>query len=143
MKIIFKSLLLILLFAVMFMLSSCKDDGASADAKTRNLLQAKWRVKKVTVDGVDQTVLFAFMKLAVYSDTYASEHGEPEWPTSGTWELTGSNTMTRGNDFPMTIETLDERRLILSFTWTRNVYFAGGLRGQTSSGNHVFEFERE
>ena len=146
MKTIMKSLKLI--FSVMIivylgMLLSCGggEPGQSAQDKTTNLLIAHaWKIKTVTINDTDQSSVFANLSITFTKTAYSSVNGKAEWPASGTWSFDGSSAtdIVRNDGLTMTIESLSDTSLVISFLWDTTTF--GGGRVQGVSGQTVFTF---
>ncbi len=128
----------------MLVLSSCGGGGGStppATEVTTNQLKANtWRISTVTVDGVDQTTLFAGMTLSFTATNYTTTNGKAVWPASGTWSFTDNTAkkIKRSDNLEVTIAEVSSTTLKLSLNWATGSLGTG--RVESVAGNHVFSF---
>lgn len=129
-------------------ISSCKnEDTPSATEVSKSQLTAHaWKIRRVTIDGVDHSSLFADLSLQWRGDNrFSTVNGGVLWPASGTWSFADETgkalrvTLNGVADVPVTIETLDDTRLVLSLFWNKTTLSGG--RTASIAGDHTFEFE--
>jgi hypothetical protein len=130
-----------LAFSVLTFTSCSNNDPAPTDIEivTDQITSGPWKVKSVTVDGTDQTNLFTSFTLQVSPAAFTTTHGGVVWPASGSWDFTDASAtkIKRTDGIEMTIESISESELILSFTWSTTTY--GGGRISSISGLHRFD----
>lgn len=136
-------LMLALAFAGLMMLGNCKnDDPLPETERIGNLLKSgAWQMLNVTVDGVDQTSLYAGLTLTFTTTSYTTTEGGTVWPASGTWTFadeTGTK-VTRSDGLEITVIEISENSMKLSFTWAKTTLGTGRTSGL--SGKHVFSFK--
>ena len=127
--------------------TSCKDDEPGATEMMVNRLTAhNWKLVTVTVDGVDNTSLFAGLTLQWNkASSFSAVNGGAMWPSTGTWSFTDGSGKTmivslkNIGDVDVAIQTLDDTRLVISLFWDQTTLGSG--RGGSVTGQHVFEFE--
>jgi hypothetical protein len=131
------------------LLSNCKEDTPTAFGKTTfDLLKAKsWKIKSVTVDGVDKTGSYLpDMVLTFAGDfdkndlTYTTTNGGGAWPTSGTFKFINDVTLLRDGEVEIDVTEYIVTSLKLEFDWDEGTSYGGG-RSSGMKGRHVFQFE--
>lgn len=122
------------------MLQSCADEETEAERVSRLLTSGSWRLQNATVDQTDRTATYQGLQITFSEGSFATTSGRVLWPASGTWQLTDANAKTfdRNDGLRVTINEVDDTRLVLAFVWSRNSIAPG--RTQSVSGNHVFTF---
>jgi hypothetical protein len=130
-------------------LISCKekkedDPNLNENEKVNQLLTSAglWSVQSVTVDGSDQTSLYKDVKLSFTTSAYTTLNGGVTWPASGTWKFADDSgrSIVRDNSLPMTINEIGEKKLVLSFTWSKATLGSG--RATAIAGQHIFTFTK-
>ena len=134
------------LMAILLMLTGCRKEdpkpSLTESEKATALLTSGsgWVIQTVLVDGVDNTALFAGLKLSYTATDYSTVNGGVIWPASGTWKFTddtGKNIL-RSDGMPITLNEITSTKLVLGLTWSKTT-LAGG-RENSVAGNHVFTF---
>lgn len=136
----------VVFFLLLLSAVACKKDKdpkpSAAELTTQQLISSAWTLANLTVDGVDQTNMFADITLSFTTSNFITTNGNPVWPSSGTWAFT-DNTATeilRSDGVTLTIEGISETKLELSFMWN-DTSFAEGREGSIE-GQHIFTFTR-
>jgi hypothetical protein len=131
------------------LLSHCEGDTPSAFGKTTfNILKAKsWKIKSVTVDGVDKTGSYLpDMVLTFAGDfdkndlTYTTTNGGGAWPASGTFKFINDVKLLRDEEVEIDVTEYVVTSLKLEFDWDEGTSYGGG-RISGMKGRHVFQFE--
>lgn len=138
-------LLPLLFVAIAACFAACdKDDEISSIELISSLLTTggTWNVQSVTVSGTDQTSLYSGLQLSFTATNYTTVNGGSIWPASGTWQFTDetATTIKRSDDVLITVVEAEEKKLVLSFTWSKTTLGSG--RTGSISGQHVFTFVR-
>ncbi len=130
-----------LLIVSLVLLGSCeKGSGAVTPDEAALLKSGTWKVKTVTVDGVDKLSLFTGLTITYSATSFNATNGEPVWPASGTWNLNLDGTIiTRGDGLNVAIENISETSLGLSLAWSKTTF---GSRTVSVVGKHVFTFRK-
>lgn len=128
------------LFSLLLFFSSCGSDSSPTPVElvTKKLTANTWKIKTVSVAGVDQTVAYKNMNL-IFSETgFTSSNGGVVWPTSGTWKFTNDNatSIKRGDDVIVNLTEVTATSLIFTLTWAQNTFGPG--RNSSLAGVHVF-----
>jgi hypothetical protein len=113
--------------------------GSDAEPDTKALLTSgQWKMKTVTVDGVDKSSAFTNFTISFSATAFTSANGSPVWPLSGTWAFTDKEqkSVKRNDDVVVTIHDITESQLTLSLTWTKNTLGAGRI--ESVAGGYVF-----
>ena len=137
-----RSLFTLLLLAAMSQFIACDSGGepsATAEEKVKALLMAKpWKIKSMTVDGVDKSSLFTNFTITFSSGTYSTTNGGVEWPAVDSWSFTSNDatSFTRGDGIVVMLTEVTDTSLKLSFTWSKNTFGPG--RAESVSGQTVF-----
>lgn len=141
----FKYHFLLLAFVVMSasMLTSCeedKDDSSNEEVVKAQLISATWKVSSVTVDGANQSNVYAGLNVSFTSSGFTSINGEPVWPSSGTWQFTSDDAeaIRRNDGLIVEIISISDSQLKLGLTWEESTIGSG--RSASVSGEHVFTF---
>ena len=101
-----------------------------------------WRLEHLTIDEVEQNVLFAGMTLHFTDTSFTSSNGFPIWPPSGAWSFSdeaGSKIVRDGNVQISIIEMTDSK-LVLSTQWEKSTFSSG--RNGSIIGNYIFTFTK-
>ena len=130
----------------MLFLSNCKGHNERVKtpaeiAREKLVAGSPWTLQTAKVDGVDKTSLYQGLTITFMSNSYTSTHGGVIWPASGTWDFTDESgtTMVRISDgLEISIETLTETQLVISFAWSQGTVGSG--RSQSVSGQHTLTF---
>jgi hypothetical protein len=130
---------------LLLVLSSCggSDPAPSAsETTTKQLVSSGWKISSVSVDGTDQTALFANMTLSFTATNYTTAKGGAVWPASGTWSFTDNTAkkIKRNDNVEITIVEITDATLKLSLTWATGTFGPG--RVESVAGNHVFSFTK-
>ena len=133
--------LLLMINGNLILLQGCKkDDPLPETERVKNLLKANtWRMQTVTVDGIDQTLVYAGLTLTFTDTNYSTANGGAVWPATGTWtfaDQTGK-LITRSDGLPVSIEEATTTKLSLKLTWAKTTL---GGRASSIAGVHVFVF---
>ncbi len=124
-------------------LSSCGDDDdepSEADVVKAQLISSTWKVSSVTVDGGNQSSVYAGLNVSFTSSGFTSINGEPVWPSSGTWQFTSDDAeaIRRNDGLIVEIISISDSQLKLGLTWDESTIGSG--RSASVSGEHVFTF---
>lgn len=134
---------------LLVLLANCEGSAPSAFGKsTFDILKAKsWRLKNVTVDGVDKTenylpglVLNFAGDFDANNLTYTTINGGGPWPASGTFKFITDFKLERDGDLEILVTEYLITSLKLEFDWDQSTTYAGG-RSAGMKGKHVFQFE--
>ncbi len=135
---------LILLVGV---LNACGgDDGPTtptptpADVAREQMTSGLWTMQSVTVDGTNQTSVYAGMTLTFTATSYTTTNGLPVWPASGTWSFSNSDgtAVTRSDGLAIQINELTTSSMKLQLIWDETTYGPG--RQESLDGTHVYTF---
>jgi hypothetical protein len=143
-----KNIVLILLVGSVMLFPGCggdkdPDPSGGDDEQTRVLGLLKsgtWKLKSLTVDGVDQTASFPNMTLKFTDTNYSSVNGKDVWPASGTWSFTSdaATAFDRNDGTQVSIDAISATDMTLSLNWTTTKLGPG--RMQRIQGKNVFKF---
>ena len=144
MKAIIKSILTVVTLVAVLMLSNCggKSDPAPSTSETQRVTglmkTGTWKIIKVTVDGVDQTVLFKNFTISFGDANFTTVNGTVVWPPSGTWKFVNdqATSFTRDDGLVVTIQSISSTSFIMSLVWTKTTLGPGRL--QSIKGTTVF-----
>ena len=130
--------------ALILCLSACdkeKVEKKTPDPGSASLTSA-WQVETVTVDGVDQTAIYAGFRIAFDAKTYTSINGSPIFAPSGTWVFANeAGTRVVLDGFLDTdIKFVTDDILELSLQWDQFTFEVG--RTKSVWGRHVFKLNR-
>jgi hypothetical protein len=125
------------------LLVQCKPSPElSANERTQRLLVNKdWDMTIVTVDGIARSI-YPGLSLNFQQSVYTSVNGLDVFPASGTWRFSGSDgkLIIRDDGLEITIESIDDGQLILSFYWADS-NFVGGRKSELA-GSHRLTFRK-
>lgn len=123
---------------------SCDDDEIIETDRVTQLLSTggTWTMQSVNVTGTDQTALYDGLQLSFTESTYTSLNGGVVWPAAGTWQFTDetAKTIKRNDDVLITVNEVEEKKLVLAFTWNKTTLGSG--RTTSIAGLHTFTFTR-
>lgn len=129
------------LIALMTQLTSCdsKSDPvpSAQDAVKAKLIANNWIMQSVSVDGEDQTGVYAGLTIQFTATTFTTTNGKAVWPASGKWSFASSDvtTILRDDGIEVNVEVSDAT-LKLTLTWTKTTL--GGGRVESIKGVNVF-----
>lgn len=125
---------------VMLALASCSDKNETAPDVQALLTGSAWKMKTVTVDGVNKNDLFTNLSVTFTAAGFTAQNGEPVWPASGTWTFSSGDqrTMVRNDGIEVSVAEISERELTLKLVWSKTTLGSG--RVASIQGNHVFVF---
>ena len=144
---------LLLFFAMLVLLGSfshCKKDDPKPTEEeriTKLLSEGQWKPATgnwVTADGVSVVELFSDFTITFTETGYTTTGTTPVWPRTDTWSFKPGSTsvLIRDSDkVEVAIETLDERNLKLSLSWSQDTFIEGG-RTKSVKGKHEFTLTR-
>ena len=128
------------IIVVVFGMTGCKDkDPIPETDRVRDLLlTGTWKVKQVTVDGVDKTAQFTGLTLKFTMTNYTTTNGKQVWPASGTWKFKNDDAkvILRDQDVEVTIMDVSSATLKLSLNWS--ITTLGSGRSMSVAGKHEF-----
>ena len=141
MKKITAIVLLMMTICHLMLFQSCKkDDPIPETERVKSILKANtWRMQAVSVDGTDQTQVYAGLTLTFTDTNYSTTNGGVVWPATGTWvfaDQTGK-LITRSDGLAITVEEATTTTLSLKLTWANTTL---GGRASSVAGVHVFVF---
>jgi hypothetical protein len=134
-----KILIIYTLAIAMMVLVSCGGGKKDASPTVETMLTTgTWKLKTVTVDGVNKNDLFSNFSLSFTPTEFSSVNGAPVWPTSGTWAFASADkkTFTRNDGLVVTLNAITETELTLTLTWSKTTL--GGGRVASIQGVHTF-----
>lgn len=120
-----------------------KDDPIPETSRVRSLLKANtWKMQAVTVDGTDQTTLYAGLTLNFTDTNYTTVKGGGVWPSSGGWTFTddSAKTIKRSDGLEINMLEVTATSLKLGLIWSQGTIGPG--RVNSVSGNHQFTFTK-
>jgi hypothetical protein len=132
----------LVILVVIMGLSGCHKDSPTPSEVNKKILSAHdWNLQTLSVDEVDKTSLYPGMTLSFTATSYATTHGAPVWPASGTWSFANSEAthVTRDDGMDITVEAISDTQLVLSMNWSKTTY---GGRVSSIAGHHVFTFTK-
>ena len=125
------------------LLMQCRPSAElSANERTQRLLVNKdWDMTIVTVDGIARSI-YPGLSINFQQSVYTSKNGLDVFPVSGTWSFSGSDgrTIIRDDGLEITIESIDDGQLILSFYWADSTFIGG--RNSELAGSHRLTFRK-
>lgn len=136
---------LVAIFLNLFFFAGCKNDGSpqlETDKVRQLLTSGTWSIESVTVDGVDQTNMYAGLAVTFTTSGFTVTNGGVVWPATGAWTFpdeTGKRIL-RGDDLLIEVREISDARLVLALNWTSTTLGPG--RVSSLSGEHVFTFGR-
>ena len=76
-----------IIFGLLFIMACGSDSPTAKEEATKALTSGDWKMQSVSVDGTDQTTVYAGLA-ATFTDTgFSSTRGGLVWPASGTWSF--------------------------------------------------------
>ena len=122
---------------------NCKEKGDPAPApsvldETRSKMMANgWNVQGVSVDGVDQTIVYKGLAIQFGESNFTTTNGGVVWPAYGTWSFVTNDGTTIKRDDGIEIEIeFAETSLKLTLRWMKTTL--GGGRKNSVKGVNVF-----
>lgn len=139
----FQWLSIIFLIILTIQWISCKEKGdplptPSVLDETRSKLTANgWNMQGVSVDGVDQTIVYKGLAIQFGESNFTTTNGGVVWPASGTWSFVTEEgtTIKRDDGIEIKIE-FAETSLKLTLRWMKTTL--GGGRLNSVKGVNVF-----
>jgi len=132
-----RSIIIVFICSVLCILPGCNSSETpiSSNEVTQKLLTSKkWSSGSATIDGVS-TDLFTSLTLSFDTNnpifTYTATNGGAVWPASGTWSFVGEDgkRIKRNDGLDVIIESIDEKQLVISYTWFSTTYGGGRTTG--------------
>lgn len=126
---------------VIMLLGSCDNEKTEAGPDVQALLTSGiWKMKTVTIDGVNKNDLFTNFTVSFTSTGFTASNGEPVWPASGTWTFTTAdqNAIVRNDNIEVSVAEISANELTLKLMWSKTTLGSG--RVASTQGNHVFIF---
>ena len=150
------ALMMVALLSVVGMLSSCggsepNPEPTAGDLVLASLATSPWKVKSVTVDGVDKSSMFADLtitftsnqsldgKPSAFSGSFTATNGGVVWPATGTWTITDptvGSSLSRSDGVTIQLSEASATSIKMSLAWSKNTFGAG--RVGSVKGQHVF-----
>jgi len=126
-------------------LSSCGGKGSdpSPQDQVRSILTSgTWNLQGTTVDGVDQSSVYAGLTLRFTDTNFTATNGRVVWPATGTWQFADESgeTFVRNDDVVVTIDNATSNNLVLRLTWNETTL--GNGRSASVEGVNVFSFTK-
>jgi len=111
---------------------------SQADQVKATLMASPWKIKTMTVDGVDKTSLFTNFSITFSATGYTTTKGGPVWPTTDSWSFTDASATAFNRGDGITVQLLEATTssLKMSFAWNKNTFGPG--RVESVSGQTVF-----
>jgi hypothetical protein len=138
----YKVILSFLAVIAIVSLSDCKKkDPSPQDGIKSQLVGPIWKIKTVSVDGVDYTSSYTGMTIIFRETTYNTTNGGVVWPASGTWSFNSADgTKIIREDGKEVTVAVSSTQLDLLLFWPTST-FEGG-RTSSVKGNHTFTFTK-
>ena len=122
---------------LLLILSSCEKNEETSLQRTDRLLKSvTWKLDKLTIDDIEEPLLYSGMTIVFSKDIYTSDNAEPVWPLLGLWTLENETTLVRDDGIAVNIQSIEPSRLVLMLQWNKTTF---GGRGNSVTGMHVFE----
>ncbi len=137
---------MIVLCLCAWFLIQCKPDQPLPEKELHQALiisgSGQWFLDNLTVDGIDETGMFAGLVLTFTEANFKAANGLPVWPESGSWLFTDESgkTILRDDQVSVTVVEISESRLKLELQWDKKMYSSG--RTSSLKGDHLFTFKR-
>jgi len=118
-----------------------KKDPSPQDVVKTNLVGPIWKIKTVTVDGVDYTSSYLGMTIVFTETSYTTTNGGVVWPSPGMWQFNSNDgsKMIRNDGKEVSI-SVTASQLDLSLFWPTTTYTGG--RSSSVKGSHKFTFTK-
>ncbi|MBI3221237.1 MAG: hypothetical protein HYZ44_17135 [Bacteroidetes bacterium] len=136
-----KKLLSCWMIAMVLLQASCNNEKTAAAPDVKALLTGStWKIKTVTVDGMNKNDLFTNLSVTFTATEFTALNGGLVWPASGTWTLSGADqrTIIRNDGTQITVAAISETELTLQLMWSKTTLGSG--RVESIQGNHTFTF---
>lgn len=132
-----------LLVSAVVILSGCKDEPTVQEKTEAMLVSAEWNNPIVTVDGVDQSDLYASFTIKFIKGTYNTSGGSPLWPTSGAWVFKDEAATTLMLDGKMEVRINEITEIALEVELqNNNTTFVSG-RTNSIKGKNIFKLKKK
>jgi len=128
---------------VISMLAGCGSGSKEVEPDTKALLTSgTWKMKAVTVDGVDKSTAFTNFTVSFSSTAFTSANGSPVWPATGTWSFADATqkSVKRSDNVIVTINDITENQLTVSLTWAKSTLGAGRI--ESVAGAYSFTLNK-
>ena len=136
---------LLLLGMISISTTGCKSDAdaLAPEDETSKKLEGTWRVKSVTLTGIDATSFYTNLAVTFAGDQFTCVNAvDPVWPDRETYTVDHSGdrfVIRRGDGVDMAVVTITDQTLILEFDWSGP---AAGGRQKGIMGGYQFEFSK-
>lgn len=134
---------LVAIFLNLFFFAACRNDDSpqlETDKIRQTLTSGTWIIQSVTIDGVDNTDMYAGLTLTFTNSGFTVTNAGVVWPSTGVWTFpdeTGKRIL-RGDDLLIEVREINDSRLVLALNWTSTTFGPGRI--SSISGEHVFTF---
>jgi hypothetical protein len=124
-------LLPITLLTILLNFSACSSDKAISKQEevTAALTSGLWKMKNVTVDGVDKTSTYKDLTLTFTSNSFTSTNGGVIWPANGTFTFIDGNAtgIKRSDNLEVQIQEATTSSLKLGLSWAKTTFGPGRI----------------
>jgi hypothetical protein len=124
-------LLPITLLTILLNFSACSSDKAISKQEevTAALTSGLWKMKNVTVDGVDKTSTYKDLTLTFTSNSFTSPNGGVIWPANGTFTFIDGNAtgIKRSDNLEVQIQEATTSSLKLGLSWAKTTFGPGRI----------------
>lgn len=135
---------MVLLLAVLLVtLAGCDKGGdpSAEEAALKTLKSKTWKIKSVTVDGVDKSQDYPGMTISFSDNAVTVVKGGVVWLSQDTWQFTSAQAtaIVRGDGVTVDLITLTSTSLVVRLSWSETTYGPG--RMHSVAGEYIFSFE--
>jgi hypothetical protein len=131
-------LIILFLPLVLFHCSTSKD-LTPLELTQRLLINKNWDVTIVTVDGIARNI-YPGLSINFQKSSFTASNGLDIFPASGTWSFSDSEgkRILRDDGLEISVESISEGQLILSFYWSNSTFIGGRVSELTGFHNLTF-----
>ena len=119
------------LLSISLVIVSCGGDNGEPDRTPQEIAQelflTTWTMSAITLDDADVRSSYTGLIITIGDGTFTTTNAGDLFPATGTWDWIGEsdNMITTGRGKTITLTTLTESSVILSFTKTQGNQAAG------------------
>lgn len=135
------SLSVVIIASILFMMACGSTPGPTAKEEATTLLTSgAWKMQSVSVDGTDQSAVYAGLVLTFTATGFSSAKGGLVWPATGSWNFKDetAKSIVRNDGLEVTLVEATTSKLALKLAWAKTTIGPG--RVASVGGQNTFTF---
>ena len=135
------SLSAMILASILFIVACDSSTGPTAKEEATTLLTSSaWKMQSVSVDGTDQSTVYAGLAITFTATGFSTTKGGPVWPATGSWTFKDdtAKSIVRNDGIEVSLIEVTTSKLVLKLTWAKTTIGPG--RAASVGGQNTFTF---